>query len=561
MVTRTEDPGRRLDASVTDAQRVQMERRYAALSPFEYKDKLIELARGGQEGGTRVLLNAGRGNPNWTAATPREAFFRLGDFAVRECRRSCDHGDLAGMPERGGCAERLKAFLHSQPDDGATRLLRATIAHGVEMHGFTADDWVHELVDGIIGDNYPTPDRMLPHAETIVREFLRREVFGDHTVGASAVSKMELFAVEGATAAICYVFDSLCENFLLAQGDHIALMTPIFTPYLELPQLARYGFRVTEVRASGETRDGHHTWQYPLSELQKIADPSVKALFLVNPSNPPSVAMSPEAMTALVDIVRTRNPDLMVICDDVYATFVPGYRSLFAALPGNTLSVYSFSKHFGVTGWRLGVIALCRDSVFDRRLAALPAQLRAQLAQRYGAVASAPQDLRFMARLVADSRQVALNHTAGLSTPQQVQMALFAAFSSLDREERYKRQTREICRRRRDRLYASLDLKPPELPHDAAYYTEFDLLHWARREFGEAFCDYLEQAYNPLDILFRLAQESSIVLLGGGGFHAPQWSVRVSLANLEDVAYDRIGQELRRILGEYARNFQEAGDR
>ncbi|MCY0869498.1 MAG: aspartate 4-decarboxylase, partial [Firmicutes bacterium] len=441
-------------------------------------------------------------------------------------------------------------------DDGATELLRKTMAHGVSVHHFDADEWVHELVDGIIGDNYPTPDRMLPHAETIVREFLCREVYGVEKGGAGIARDLQLFAVEGATAAMCYVFDSLRENYLLAQGDHIALMTPIFTPYLEIPKLDRYSFRVTEVRATGETSDGHHTWQYPLSELQKVADPSVKALFLVNPSNPPSVAMSPEALSALVQVIRTHNPNLMIICDDVYGTFVPGYRSLVAALPRNTLSVYSFSKHFGVTGWRLGVIALCRDSVFDRRLAAAPADLQAQLARRYGSVAREPQTLSFMDRLVADSRQVALNHTAGLSTPQQVQMALFAAFSTLDRDERYKRQVRDICRRRRDRLYASLGLKTPELPHDAAYYTEFDLLHWASGEFGDAFANYLEQAYNPLDVLFRLAQESAVVVLGGGGFHAPKWSVRVSLANLDDDAYDRIGQALRRILGEYAQDFR-----
>ncbi len=34
-----------------------------------------------------------------------------------------------------------------------------------------------------------------------------------------------------------------------------------------------------------------------------------------------------------------------------------------------------------------------------------------------------PSSLSFMERVVADSRLVALNHTAGLSTPQQVQMA------------------------------------------------------------------------------------------------------------------------------------------
>lgn len=40
--------------------------------------------------------------------------------------------------------------------------------------------------------------------------------------------------------------------------------------------------------------------------------------------------------------------------------------------------------------------------------------------------------------MVADSRQVALNHTAGLSLPQQMQMSLFASFSLLDKENTYR---------------------------------------------------------------------------------------------------------------------------
>ena len=58
----------------------------------------------------------------------------------------------------------------------------------------------------------------------------------------------------------------------------------------------------------------------------------------------------------------------MIISDDVYSTFVDDFRSLMADLPYNTIGVYSFSKYFGVTGWRLGTIALYEDNVFDKLL-------------------------------------------------------------------------------------------------------------------------------------------------------------------------------------------------
>lgn len=45
----------------------------------------------------------------------------------------------------------------------------------------------------------------------------------------------------------------------------------------------------------------------------------------------------------------------------------------------------------------------------------------------------------------------------------------------------------------------------------------------------------------------RLAEDHGIVLLNGGGFEAPDWSLRVSLANLPDEVYDEIGRGVRAI--------------
>ena len=45
--------------------------KYANLSPFELKNHLIELA---QSRNDRMMLNAGRGNPNFLATLPRNAF-------------------------------------------------------------------------------------------------------------------------------------------------------------------------------------------------------------------------------------------------------------------------------------------------------------------------------------------------------------------------------------------------------------------------------------------------------------------------------------------------------
>ena len=64
--------------------------------------------------------------------------------------------------------------------------------------GFDPDAWVYELVDGIIGDHYPGPDRMLVHAELVAREYLTAEM----CARVAPDVPFDLFAVEGGTAAM-----------------------------------------------------------------------------------------------------------------------------------------------------------------------------------------------------------------------------------------------------------------------------------------------------------------------------------------------------------------------
>ncbi len=47
-------------------------KKFEALSPFEIKDELINLAKANSRTTQSAFLNAGRGNPNWIATTPRE---------------------------------------------------------------------------------------------------------------------------------------------------------------------------------------------------------------------------------------------------------------------------------------------------------------------------------------------------------------------------------------------------------------------------------------------------------------------------------------------------------
>ena len=70
--------------------------------------------------------------------------------------------------------------------------------------------------------------------------------------------------------------------------------------------------------------------------------------------------------------------------------------------------------------------------------------------------------------------------------------------------------------------------------------------------------EYVKANVHPLDIVFRLAEEHGIVLLNGGGFAAPNWSARVSFANLDDEAYANIGRAVRAVATGYVREYEAA---
>jgi aspartate 4-decarboxylase len=207
--------------------------------------------------------------------------------------------------------------------------------------------------------------------------------------------------------------------------------------------------------------------------------------------------------------------------------------------------VYSFSKYFGATGWRLGAIAMHKDNVLDAKLKALPANVQAELRGRYASLVPDVATLKFIDRLVADSRTVALNHTAGLSTPQQVQMVLFSLFGLMDEKDAYKAQLKKLIRNREAALYRELGLPPQSDENDVDYYTLLDLEDIARRLYGDDFAAWVKKNISPTELLFRIADETGIVLLPGTGFGTLQPAGRASLANLNEYEYAAIGRALR----------------
>ncbi len=517
-----------------------MKKSISKLSPFEVKNTLLNIASTDHQ---RHLLNAGRGNPNFLAMEPRYAFLRLGEFALLEAQRSYAylHAELGGVPEKEGIVGRFDGFVAPRLNLPGMNLLNSALSYVDDHIGVERADFLFEMVEAYLGCNYPAPPRMLSICEAICKNYLGKEL-----CGSASHQNFDLFATEGGTAAMTYFFASLKHNGLITKGDKVAIVTPIFSPYLEIPPIPEFGLESVYIRAKEEKN-----WQVSESEWQKLADKNIKLLCLVNPSNPPSVKLNEDSLLSLQKTVNEKRPDLMIVTDDVYATFSDDFRSVFSYCPMNTLAVYSFSKYFGATGWRIGLMALREDNVFDKLIAKLSPSLKKQLNKRYESLTPNVDKLKFIDRLVADSRSVVLNHTAGISTPSQVQLTLFALASLLDETDHYRRATKGLIQRRYDLLYSAIGYTPPSDINRVDYYTLIDLEQIAKVCYDEKFSQWILDNVNGIDFLMKLAKETSVVLLPGKGFESEHPSVRVSLANLKEHDYKAIGYAVKKILAEY----------
>ena len=343
---------------------------------------------------------------------------------------------------------------------------------------------------------------------------------------------------------------------MLEKHDKIALMVPTFAPYMEIPELPEYGFDVEYIRSELMEIDGQRSYQFPKAELDRLRNDEIKAVFVVNPSNPTANAIYDESIEQLKDIVKTDNPNLMILSDDVYGTFLEDFTSLFTAMPYNTACIYSYSKYFGATGWRVGTIALAKNNVFDKRLHELSSKKKLALHERYGSLTSEPERLNFIDRLVADSRSVALNHAAGLSAPQQVMMTLFSLYALLDKEDEYKKEVMAICQKRGELLYESLEMSRPYKSLNTAYYCEIDFDWWIEKHYGSNFKTFVQETWTMTDIVAKLAEEERLMLLKAEAFGSSKWTVRVSLANLKTEAYREIGSRVSNMMDRLYTNWK-----
>ncbi len=225
--------------------------------------------------------------------------------------------------------------------------------------------------------------------------------------------------VEGIFAAL---------SALLDPGDGILLPDPGWPNFAMMATMLR-------ARIAAYPLAAENGFLPQIADLERLCDAGTKAVLLNSPSNPLGAVIDRERMREIAEFAAARN--LWIVSDECYDGTLFDDRFVSAAAvadPERTISIYTFSKTYAMTGWRVGYVAA-------------PARAIAQIAKLQEPLISCVN---------APAQYAAL---AALAGPQDVIAEMVAA---------YRERRDEVCRR----LSAA---RVPALPPSGAFYVWADV--------------------------------------------------------------------------------------
>lgn len=201
--------------------------------------------------------------------------------------------------------------------------------------------------------------RPLPYTDALGLPDLRRAI-ADHygEVQEVEVDPARVVVTAGASAALLLVSAALVDP-----GDRVLLGDPSYPCNRQF--LHQFGADVVLVPASPATG-----YQLDLDLVRRHWTPGTRGLLLATPSNPTGTSVPADELGRICRFVEEREGWRVV--DEIYLGLSdPGpdsvheggpRRTVLAVDPGAVV-ISSFSKYFGMTGWRLGWAVVPEDMV------------------------------------------------------------------------------------------------------------------------------------------------------------------------------------------------------
>nr|WP_316639376.1 pyridoxal phosphate-dependent aminotransferase [uncultured Roseateles sp.] len=138
---------------------------------------------------------------------------------------------------------------------------------------------------------------------------------------------------------------------LFERGDQVLMPDPCYPCNRHF--VAAADAEAVLLNATAEQR-----YQPSAAQVEAAWNEHTRGVLLASPSNPTGTSIAPEEMRAMVEVVRKHGG--VTIVDEIYLglSFDERYGHSVLGLGEDIISVNSFSKYFGMTGWRLGWLVL-----------------------------------------------------------------------------------------------------------------------------------------------------------------------------------------------------------
>ena len=174
---------------------------------------------------------------------------------------------------------------------------------------------------------------------------------------------------------------------LLEPGDEILIPDPGWSNYPAMAHSLR-------ARAVGY-RLARPSFAIDPEAIERAITPRTRAILVNSPSNPTGTVEAPERLRAVIEIAERH--DLWVISDECYdqLVFEGGHVSMATlGAPERVITVFTFSKSYAMTGWRVGYVVAPNEFIRQLALHQEPVVSCASTVSQYGALAAleGPQD-------------------------------------------------------------------------------------------------------------------------------------------------------------------------
>ncbi|GAB2180263.1 pyridoxal phosphate-dependent aminotransferase [Denitratisoma sp. agr-D3] len=279
--------------------------------------------------------------------------------------------------------------------------------------------------------DFPTPPAIVAAAQQAIAD---GKVFYTHALGlpqlreAIAQDYRARFGVDvaaerivitsGASAALLMAL-----GVLVNPGDEILLADPGYP-------CNRHFVRLFEGVPRALAVDASTHFQPTARQVAEQWTSRTRGLMVASPANPSGTLMPQQALTAILAEVRRRGGTLLM--DEIYQGLVYGVPASSAAALGEDLFIInSFSKYFGMTGWRLGWMVVPPEALRAVEKLAQNLYISPPTPAQYGALAAFESDTLALLEqrrcLFQERRDILLRGLAdcGIAVPAQPDGAFY----------------------------------------------------------------------------------------------------------------------------------------